>query len=213
MSAALLSFEIYVGKEDEDRDNSALAVCDRLVTAAGLTGNRGQAHVFKVWLDNRGYHCINRQEVSRGRGYSFLKLSNGARNGVKRGWYRKAVLNQVGFSNGLSVKRNVKGQSTREVSEGPRAQRDCITFFNAVDRSDRDSADWTTIIRTNRYYIRILCWVSDRVVHTLYIVIVYCAHHGIGMPSWKKYQNKHTGQPDFQIDLGIGLLNYGIGLD
>ena len=67
----------------------------------------------------------------------FLKLSNGARNGVKRGWYREAVLklkapggkeyyiqnttwrdkkqvcflssNEVGFSNGLSVQRHVKG--------------------------------------------------------------------------------------------------------
>jgi len=118
-----------------------------------------------------------------------LKLSNGARNGVERGWYREAVLklkapggkvyyiqcttwrdkkqvcflssNQVGFSNGLSVKRHVKGKSTREVIEGPRAQRDYITFFNAVDRSDRDSADWSTSIQTNRYYIRILCWVLD----------------------------------------------------
>ena len=170
-----------------------------------------------------------------------MKLSNGARNGVERGWYREAVLklkapggkvyyiqcttwrdkkqvcflssNQVGFSNGLSVKRHVKGKSTREVIEGPRAQRDYITFFNAVDRSDRDSADWSTSIRTNRYYIRILCWVLDRVVHTLFIVVVYCQHHGIGKPCWKKYKNKHTGRPDFQIDLGIDLLNYGIGLD
>jgi hypothetical protein len=48
VSAALLSFEIYVGKEDEERDNSALAVCDRLVNAAGLTGNRGRV----LYTDN-----------------------------------------------------------------------------------------------------------------------------------------------------------------
>ena len=37
VSAVLLSFAVYVGKEDEQRDNSALAVCNRLVIDAGLT--------------------------------------------------------------------------------------------------------------------------------------------------------------------------------
>ena len=101
----------------------------------------------------------------------------------------------------------------REVIDGPRAQRDYVTFFNAVDRSDRASSDWSTTIRTNIYYIRILCWVLDRVVHTLFVVIVYCSANGIGKKSWKKYTTKNTGRPDFQIDLGIDLLNYGIGLD
>jgi len=114
----------------------------------------------------------------------FLKLSNGARNRVKMCWYREAVLkvktkngkhyciqcttwrdkkqvcflntNQVGFSNGLSVKRHVKGQKKREEIAGPRAQSDYITFMNAVNRSNYDSADWSTTIRTNRYYLRIL---------------------------------------------------------
>jgi hypothetical protein len=39
--------------------------------------------------------------------------------------------NEVGFSNGLAVKRHVKGKAMREVIEGPRAQQDCVTFFNA----------------------------------------------------------------------------------
>ena len=30
---------------------------------------------------------------------------------------------------------------------------------------------------------------------------------------WKRYLNKNTGRHDFQIDLGIDLLNYGISLD
>ena len=106
--------------------------------------------------------------------FLFLKLSNGARNGMNRGWYREAVLklkapggteyyiqnttwrdkkqvcflssNEAGFSNGISVQRHVKGQVTREVVEGPRAQKDYITFFNAVDRNDCDSSDWSTTI-------------------------------------------------------------------
>ena len=101
----------------------------------------------------------------------------------------------------------------REVIDGPRAQRDYVTFLNAVDRSDRDSSDWSTTIRTDRYFIGILCWMLDQVVHTLFVVIVYCSVNGIGKKSWKKYTNKNTGRPDFQIDLGIDLLNYGIGLD
>ena len=50
-------------------------------------------------------------------------------------------------------------------------------------------------------------------VHTLFLVIVYCEQNGIGEPSWEKYKNKNTGCLDFQIDLGIDLLNYGIDLD
>jgi len=37
-----------VGKEDETRDNSDLAVCDCLVTSAGLTANRG----WVLYTDN-----------------------------------------------------------------------------------------------------------------------------------------------------------------
>jgi len=35
----------------------------------------------------------------------------------------------------------------------------------------------------------------------------------IGKPEWKKYRDKNQGRHDFQIDLGISLLNYGIALD
>ena len=90
----------------------------------------------------------------------FLKLLNGAQNGVKQGWYRDAVLklrtpdgkeyyvqstmcwdkkqvcflstNEVEFSNGISVKRHGKGKAMREVIEGPQSQRDYVTFFNVV---------------------------------------------------------------------------------
>lgn len=77
----------------------------------------------------------------------FLKLSNGARLGVERGWFREAVLKmetpdrrtyyiqcttwrdkkqvcflstkQIGFSDGLTVKRHVKGQQLRTDIAGP----------------------------------------------------------------------------------------------
>ena len=121
--------------------------------------------------------------------------------------------NKVGFINGLSVKRHGKGQIEREEIAGPRAQKYDVTFFNEVDRNDQDSADWSTTIRTNHYYLQLLCWVLDRVVHSLFEVVVYCSKSKIGKPSWKKYYNKNTERPDFQIDLGIDMLNYGIGLN
>jgi len=40
VSAVILAFEVYVGKDDESKDKSALAVCDCLVDDAGLTANR-----------------------------------------------------------------------------------------------------------------------------------------------------------------------------
>ena len=170
----------------------------------------------------------------------FLKLSNGARLGVERGWFREAALrlmigrkefciqcttwrdkkqvcflssNQVGFSEGLTVRRHVKGQQLRSVIAGPRAQRDYVTYFNAVDKSDRDSADWSTSIRTNRYYIRIFCWLLDRVVHTIYVVVVFCVRNGLGKGDWSRYTDKNFGRPHFQVDLGLQLMNYGLGLD
>ena len=93
-----------------------------------------------------------------------------------------------------------------------RAQAEYVKWFNAVDRNDRDSADYSTSIRTNRYYIRIFCWALDRVVHCLYCVVVHLAKDNIGDPKWKRYA-KNGGRREFQIDLAIDLINYGLELD
>jgi hypothetical protein len=85
--------------------------------------------------------------------------------------------------------------------------------FNAVDINDRDSADYSTSIRTIRYYIRMLCWSLDRVIHTCYVVVCECAKAGIGPVEWKKYTSKHNGRHDFQIHLAISLMNRAISLD
>jgi len=50
-------------------------------------------------------------------------------------------------------------------------------------------------------------------VHAQHSIVVFLAEQGIGKPEWKKYRDKNQGRHDFQIDLGISLLNYGIGLD
>jgi hypothetical protein len=43
--------------------------------------------------------------------------------------------------------------------------------------------------------------------------VTFLGEEGIGKPEWKKYKSKNQGCHDFQIDLGIALLNYGIGLE
>jgi hypothetical protein len=171
----------------------------------------------------------------------FLKLSNGARNAVPRGWYREAVLkmktptgkrfylqcttwrdkkqvmflhtNTIGRSSDNYVRRHVRGVRGRQVILAPFCQKHYREYFNAVDINDRDSADCSTSIRTIRYYIRLLCWSLDRVIHTLYVIVCQCAKAGIGKSEWKKYLSKHNGRHDFQIHLALALINYAIQLD
>ena len=60
-----------------------------------------------------------------------------------------------------------------------------MKHFNAVDRNDRDSSDYSTSLRTNRYYLRIFFWALDRVIHTVYVVVVWLAAEGVGPSEWK----------------------------
>jgi len=96
---------------------------------------------------------------------------------------------------------------------GPLTRARYAKAFNAVDRNDRDSADYSTSIRTNRYYIRIFCWVLDHVVHVVFAMVLYCCQLEICPKDWKRYQSKNNGRHDLQIDLGIAILNHAIALD
>ena len=214
MSSILLNIIVYCGKED-DEDRSAVSVCDRLCVGANITGQRGRTlYTDNYWIsmklathffENYGWFIVgtisptdkkSRQDLD----IPFLKLSNGARLGIARGWFREAVIklktktgkvyyiqcttwrdkkqvflssNGVGSSNGLTVRRHKKGKEVRGVFARPKAQKDYVDHFNAVDRNDRDSADYSTTIRTIRYYIRIFCWTLDRVVYATYIAVCY----------------------------------------
>jgi hypothetical protein len=69
-----------------------------------------------------------------------------------------------------------------------------------------------TTIRTNRYYLRIFCWALDRVIHVVYVVVCFLIKGGVGQEQWKRYLDTHSGHHDFQIDLALSIMNYGIGL-
>jgi hypothetical protein len=43
--------------------------------------------------------------------------------------------------------------------------------------------------------------------------MIFLAEQYIGKPEWKKYRDKNQGRHDYQIDIGISLLNYVISLD
>ena len=255
MSAVWLSYKIYVGAQD-GVDGSALAICDELVNDAGLTDCRGRVLYTDNWytsvrlaqhmFEKYGWTTCgtivptdkkSRQDLD----IPFLKLSNGAKNSVERGWFREAAIelksprgkryciqcttwrdkkqvcflstNTIGASEGLFVKRGQKGKRQRDMIPGPMAQLDYAAHFNAVDRNDRDSSDYSTTIRTLRYYLRIFCWGLDRVVHTCYVIVCYLATAGVGNREWKKYKMRKNGRHDFQIDLGLALISFAIKLE
>jgi len=170
----------------------------------------------------------------------FLKLSNGALRKVERGWFREAVMKvkekargnsyfiqcttwrdkkqvmfvhtkAVGRTETGSVLRHVKGSSKRVSLKAPNVQKIYANNFNAVDRNDRDSADYTCSIRTNRWYLRIFFWLLDRAIFSMFIVLV-SYYQDTGDERFKRYATD-GGRYIFQIDLGIALLDYGIRED
>ena len=53
----------------------------------------------------------------------------------------------------------------------------------------------------------------DRVVHTVCVVVCFLSRPSSNKACLNKYYSKNSGHHDFQIDLGVALLNYGIDLD
>ncbi len=103
------------------------------------------------------------------------------------------VTNRVGFSQGLTVKRHVKGKKKSETIPEPHAHADYVKSMNGVDRNDRDSRNYSTSIRTNGWYLCIFFWAMDRVVHAEHSIVVFLAEQGIGKPEWKKIQGQKSG--------------------
>ena len=121
-------------------------------------------------------------------------------------------LNEVGYTKGLTLKIHRNTNKKRETIAGPRIQRDYMKIFNDVDNNNHGRYFYSTAIRKIYYYLRILCWALDRVVHTLFVVVRYLSISGIGKSEWKKYLNRNNFHHDFQIDLSISLINFEIAL-
>ena len=254
ISGIMLAYEVYCGNKDKKTDGTAVDVCDRLVNEAELTAPRGRTlytdnyytsmklakHLFEKYRWTLVGTIVPTDKKTReDHDIPFLKLSNGARNGLERGWFREACLklradrtpyyiqcttwkdkkqvsflstNKVGRSDNMTVQRRIRGKRTRDTISAPRAQADYVANYNAVDRNDRDSADYSTTIRTNRYYLRIFCWALDRVIHAVYVVVCFLVKGDVGQKQWKRYLDTHSGRHDFQINLALSIMNYGVGL-
>jgi hypothetical protein len=117
-----------------------------------------------------------------------------------------------GASEGHTVNRSTKGDREHSVLRAPCAQLNYAKQFSAIGRNDRDSADYTTSIQTNRWYLRVSFWALDRVVHVLFVVVLFCARNGIGPDYWRLYATKHA-RYEFQIVLGMSIINYAIEQD
>ena len=106
-SSILLAFEIYTAKAGVPLDGSALAICDRLIVAAGLAAQRGRVlftdnwyttirlaiHLFTMygWFFT-GTTTTTDKKQQEDHDFPFLKLSKGALKELPRGWFREAVL-------------------------------------------------------------------------------------------------------------------------
>lgn len=262
VSGIMIAWNVYTGAE-EGVVNSTTKICADLAKQANIHNQQGcilytdnyytSVKLARYFFEEFGWtitgtYAPTDKKSRADYDFPFLRLSRGARDSVKRGWFREAVLemktttgkkyyiqattwrdkkqvcflstNEVGFSDGMTVKRHTKKREKRDTIDAPRAQQDYSQFFNAVDRNDRDSSDYSTTIRTNRYYLRIFCWALDRIIHALYVIV--CELHkrstterlgGEWPEYWSLYMDKNGGRRKFQIDLGIALMNYGIELD
>jgi hypothetical protein len=92
------------------------------------------------------------------------------------------------------------------------APRSCLSFPPQI-QFFIDPYRVITSFKSNRRYLWIFCWALDWVVHAQHSIMTFLAEQGIRKPEWKKYRDKNEGCHNFQINLGISLLNYGIGLD
>ena len=92
---------------DKKTDGTAVDVCDRLVNEAELTGPRGRTlytdnyytsvklakHLFEKYRWTMvGTIVPTDKKTCEDHDIPFLKLSNGARNGLERGWFCEACV-------------------------------------------------------------------------------------------------------------------------
>jgi hypothetical protein len=145
----IVAYEVYCGNKDKKIDGTAVDVCNRLVKQTELTGPRGRSlytdnyyasmklakHLFENYRWTMVGTIVPTDKKTReDHDIPFLKLSNGARNGLERGWFHEACLKLHAGRTSYYVqctswkdKRQVSFLSTNKVgqSEGMSVQR-CI---------------------------------------------------------------------------------------
>jgi hypothetical protein len=126
----------------------------------------------------------------------------------------------VGFLHNHLVKQNSNEEVLRWDSVTRRRKqipshaitKDYALHMNGVDHKDRDTADWTVSVKTNRFYMRIFFWLIDGVLHAMYTILKAVVGDNTAH-KWCKYLRKNDGRYYFQMDLGTALISEGIFRD
>jgi hypothetical protein len=178
ITAVLLGFEIYTRKENGG-SAAAITIIERLIHKSGLTKARGRILYTNNWYTSINLAMLHFEKY----GWRFC----GTIVPTKRFWRkeynvqattwkdRKQVMFlhtvNIGSSRGLhTVRRSKRGRSGRDVFCAPLAQLDYAENDAAVDRNDRDSADYSTSMRTNHFYFRIFFWLLDCAIHMMFVI-------------------------------------------
>jgi hypothetical protein len=188
-----------------------------------------------------GTYALTKKKSRTADDFPFAKLSNGALKKVKRGWTRIArrkVVKEnrttplytvqatvwkdkklVGFlhnhlvddTEDHTVERWSPTKKRRKAIPSHAVVTDYSYHRNGVDHKDRDTADWTVSLKSNRFYLRIFYWLFDGVLHAMYTIIKVVASDKAH--PWHKYLSKHLGRYKFQMDLANDLISRGISMD
>jgi len=115
-------------------------------------------------------------------------------------------------SESVQAKRRVKGKRYSVRFRAPRVQSQYSTGFNGVDLSDKDSAKYSTSLRSNRWHLRVVFSKFDRIIHAMFIIA--CNVVSVTFLSlWNMYKSKHNGRKKFQCHVGIAVMSAGIKMD
>ena len=61
--------------------------------------------------------------------------------------------NEVGYNEGVTVKRHTNNKNKRETIADPRAQNDYVKYFNAIDKNDNETSFYYTTLRKIFYHL------------------------------------------------------------
>lgn len=122
------------------------------------------------------------------------------------------------MSEGFHVLRFSPRSRKRKPVRSPEVGGEYSLHMNGVDNKDRDTADWTVSLKSGRFYMRIFYWVFDGVLHGMYVIVRFVVvgdKEAAKLDPWYRYKHmdRGTGRFEFQMDLGIALINKGVMMD
>ena len=166
-----------------------------------------------------GTYRVSKKKSRTGDDFPFHKISPAALKHKPRGWMRRAVRKfgsnfgnmtaqalvwkdkkQVAIlSNWLvqpataadSVLRYVKGATQKAVVLAHAVVLDYIQHMGAVDRCDRDTADWGIHCHTHRWYMCVVFWLFSKAMCNMFLIAKY--HCDNGNENWQ-WMRKRTRQ-------------------